>query len=84
MSAKGNTVGQPWRRVTAAHSGLANESVKINIAGQVVLKLKAAWHDDTTGPALAAMPDQYIDLWLVTDADDRRRPTLLLFTSLSR
>ena len=60
MSAKGNTVGQPWRRATAAHSGLANESVKINIAGQVVLKLKTAWHDDTTGPALAVMPDQYI------------------------
>ena len=60
MSARGNTVGRPWRSATATRPALANERVQTNTAGQVVLRLKTAWHDDTTGPALAAMPDQYI------------------------
>lgn len=38
----------------------ANERAQTNAAAQAVLTLKTAWHDDTTDPAVAAMPDQYI------------------------
>lgn len=41
-----NALDQPWRCI--AHPALANEQVQRNAAGQVVLKPKTSWHDDTT------------------------------------
>ena len=50
-SAARPTTARRWSNCAA----LANERVQTNAAGQVLLKLKTAWHDGTTDPVMSPL-----------------------------